>query len=133
NSGTPAIGLTLGSSSRTATYLSGSGTSALVFRYIVQSGPSGDNDTDGIAAISPIGLNGGTIKDAAGNNAALTFTPPNTSAVLVDTTPPTAALTYSPRAGKSGSLVTITATFNEPMADSPIPTIAISAVPGGTA
>src|SRR5207247_10673723 len=86
--GTPALGLTMGSSSRTASYLSGTGTSAVEFRYIVQ---PGDNDTDGIEAISPIGLNGGTIKDAAGNDAALIFTAPNTSAVLVDTTPPTAA------------------------------------------
>src|SRR5207247_420791 len=117
--------------SRTASSLPGSGTSTLVFRYTVQ---PGDNDTDGIAAISPIALNGGTIKDAAGNDAAVTFTAPDTSAVLVDTTPPTAALTYSPlSAAKSGSLVTVTATFNEPMADAPVPTIAISAVPGGTA
>src|SRR5207247_5814540 len=112
-------------------YLSGTGTSALVFRYIVQ---PGDNDADGIAAISPIGLNGGTIKDAAGTNAALTFTAPDTSAVLVDTTPPTAALTYSPAsAAKSFSALTITATFDEPMADAPVPTIAISAIIGGTA
>src|SRR5439155_12230119 len=94
----------------------------------------GDNDTDGIAAGSPIGLNGGTIKDAAGHDAPLTFTAPDTSAVLVDTTPPTAALTYSPAsAAKPGSVLTITATFNEPMADAPVPTIAISAVTGGTA
>src|SRR5205814_9823334 len=100
---------------RTASYLSGTGTSALVFRYIVQ---PGDNGTDGIAAISPIGLNGGTIKDSAGNDAALTFTAPNTSAVLVDTAPPTAALTYSPAgAAKSGTALTIMATSNEPMAE----------------
>src|SRR5206468_182538 len=100
-------------------------------RYLLQ---PGDNATGGIAAISPIGLNGGTIKDAAGHDAPLTFTPPDTSAVLVDTTPPTAALTYSPAsAAKSFSALTITATFNEPMADSPVPTIAISAIIGGTA
>ena len=39
--------LTIGSTSRQADYVSGSGTSALVFRYTVQ---SGDLDTDGIVA-----------------------------------------------------------------------------------
>src|SRR5204862_331293 len=114
NTGTPSIGLTFGSSSRTASYSSGSGTSALVFRYIVQ--PS-DNDTDGIAAISPIGLNGGTIKDAAGHDAPLTFTPP------------TAAITYAP-AGmvKQGTTLTITATFSEEMADAPAPQFSVSGV-----
>src|SRR5207247_4341105 len=77
---------------------------------------------------------GGPIQDAVGNNAALSFTAPVTSAVLVDTTAPTAALTYSPASsGKSGSKLTITATFNEPMADSPVVKLAISAVTGGTA
>src|SRR5439155_5284800 len=52
--GTPNIGLTIGANSRTATYLSGSGTSALVFRYTVV---AGDLDTDGIVSVSPINLN----------------------------------------------------------------------------
>src|SRR5207247_1778758 len=77
---------------------------------------------------------GGPIQDAVGNNAALSFTAPVTSAVLVDTTAPTAALTYSPAsAAKSGSVLTITATFTEPMADAPVVKLAISAVTGGTA
>jgi len=129
--GTPAIALTIGSTVRNASYVSGSGTSALLFRYTVV---SGDNDTDGITVAPAIGLNGGTITDTLGNNASLGFTAPNTSGVLVDATPPTAALTYSPAsAAKSGSKVTITATFSEPMAASPPPKIAISAVTGGTA
>src|SRR5205823_12091592 len=36
-------------------------------------------------------------------------------------------------AAKSGSSLTITATFSEPIADSPVVKLAISAVPGGTA
>src|SRR5207248_2295030 len=112
--GTPRIGLTIGATARNATYVSGSGSSALLFRYTTV---SGDNDTDGISVTAAISLNGGTIKDAVGNNAALSFTAPNTSAVLVDTTAPTAALTYSPASSaKSGSALTITATFNEPLA-----------------
>src|SRR5205823_2939097 len=83
---------------------------------------------------SPISLNGGTITDALGNDASLGFTSPNTSAVKVDATPPTTALTYAPAsAAKSGSSLTITATFSEPIADSPVVKLAISAVPGGTA
>jgi hypothetical protein len=84
--GTPRLVLTIGSTTRYATYLSGSGTSTLVFRYTVQ---AGDLDSDGIAVASPIDLNGGTIRDLPGNNAVLTFTPPNTSGVLVDGVAPT--------------------------------------------
>src|SRR5206468_9492807 len=49
--GTPTVGLTIGSTPRSASYVSGSGTSALVFRHTVQ---AGDADSDGIAATSPI-------------------------------------------------------------------------------
>src|SRR5437016_3674738 len=59
--GTPTIGLTIGATARNAAYVSGSGSSSLLFRYTVQ---AGDNDSDGIASASPIVLNGGTIKDA---------------------------------------------------------------------
>ena len=44
--GTPIISLTIGSTTRFASYVSGSGTSALVFRYTIQ---AGDTDTNGIA------------------------------------------------------------------------------------
>ena len=40
---------------------------------------AGDTDTNGIASASPINLSGGTIQDAAGNSAVLTFTAPNTT------------------------------------------------------
>src|SRR5439155_24253862 len=40
------------------------------------------------ASSSPIVLNGGTIKDAAGNSAALSFAPPSATGVLVDRTAP---------------------------------------------
>src|SRR5439155_28812 len=129
--GIPAIGLTIGATARNASYVSGSGTTALLFRYTTV---SGDNDGDGIAVAPAITLNGGTITDAAGNNASLSFTAPNASAVKVDATAPTAALTYSPASSaKAGSALTITATFSEPMADSPVVKLAISAVTGGTA
>lgn len=79
--GTPRIGITAGSSTVFAMYVSGSGTSTLTFRYTVA---ANDSDIDGIALLSPIGLNGGTIKDASTQNAVLTYTPPTTTGVLVD-------------------------------------------------
>ena len=41
-------------------------------------------DIDGIELVSPISLNGGTIKNASNVAAPLTFTPPTTTGVLVD-------------------------------------------------
>ncbi|MBS0346675.1 MAG: DUF4347 domain-containing protein [Proteobacteria bacterium] len=67
--GTPRIALTIGSSTVYATYQSGSGSSAVVFRYTVQ---TGDADADGIT-IGALGLNGGTLQDAVGNSATLTL------------------------------------------------------------
>jgi large repetitive protein len=91
--GTPTMTLTVGSTSRTATYLSGSGTSALTFRYTV---PTNDVDTNGVATSSPLVLNGGTLRSANGVNASLTFTLPNTTAVLVDGDEPTVISTTVP-------------------------------------
>lgn len=81
--GTPRIALDIGGVTRYATYASGSGSANLTFSYSVQ---AGDFDADGIAATSPIELNGGTIRDAAGNDANLTFTPPSMANVKVQTT-----------------------------------------------
>ena len=81
--GTPRLALTLGATTQYASYLSGSGTSALVFRYITQ---SGDADADGIAVAASLEVNGGTIQDAAGNTATLTLNSvASTTAVLVST------------------------------------------------
>jgi hypothetical protein len=88
--------LTIGSTTRYATYVSGSGSASLLFRYTVQ---AGDLDSDGIAVASPIDLNGGTIKDVPGNDAVLTFTPPDTSSVLVDGVAPTITSVTGPAAG----------------------------------
>ena len=94
--GTPRIGLTIGSNIRFADYDTGSGTTALVFNYTVQ---TGDLDADGIAVVSPISLNGGTILDANTNDAILTFTPPTTTGVLVDAVAPVADAVTPPPAG----------------------------------
>ncbi len=79
--GSPQIPVTVGSQTRYATYTSGSSTNTPTFTLTPQ---AGDLDLDGITIASPIDLNGGTIKDAAGNNAALTFTPPNTTGIKVN-------------------------------------------------
>lgn len=80
-SGTPRIALDVGGVSRFADYASGSGTSTLTFTYTAQ---AGDLDLDGVTVSSPIQLNGGTIKDVAGNNTTLTFSPPNTSGIKIN-------------------------------------------------
>ncbi|MDE1206064.1 T9SS type A sorting domain-containing protein [Tenacibaculum larymnensis] len=67
--GTPQIAITIGATTRQAVYQSGSGTSALIFRYTIQ---SGDSDTDGIA-VGTLAANGGTLKDDASNDAVLTL------------------------------------------------------------
>jgi hypothetical protein len=111
--GTPQLQLTIGSATRYATYQSGTGTSTLVFSYPVQ---SGDLDTDGIAVASTsIDLNGGTITDVPGNNAVLTFTPPDTSSVLVDGVAPTITSVTGPAAGTYivGQNLDFTVVFSE--------------------
>ena len=85
--GVPTIDLTVGTTVRKAVYTSGTGTSTLVFRYTVV---AGDNDADGVTLASSIILpTGAALKSTAnGNNATLSLSPPDTSAVLVDTVAP---------------------------------------------
>ncbi|SFW61207.1 Ig-like domain-containing protein [Chitinophaga sancti] len=80
--GTPRIAISMGSHTVYADYTSGSGTSTLSYSYTIV---DGDQDLDGIVINS---LTGGTITDAAGNTAILTFTSPNTNGVLVNTIAP---------------------------------------------
>ena len=123
--GTPSIGLTIGSSAKTASYTSGNGTANLVFRYTTQ---SGDADSDGIASVSPISLNGGTVVDAAGNEAALSFSPPDTSAVLVDAVAPTISSVSPPDNGgyKEAVNLDFVVNYNEPVTVTGTPTIGVT-------
>ncbi|CAM1361490.1 conserved protein of unknown function [Tenacibaculum soleae] len=68
-SGTPEIAINIGSTLRQAAYISGSGTSSLLFRHTVI---VSDLDTDGIA-IGSLANNMGTLKDTSGNDANLTL------------------------------------------------------------
>ncbi|WP_452610319.1 Ig-like domain-containing protein [Roseivirga echinicomitans] len=111
--GIPQLSITLGATTQQAEYISGSGSSALLFRYLVQ---SGDSDTDGIE-VGMLDLNGGTMKDAAGNNLNPTLNSVgNTTAVLVDGISPTVTSVSSTKDDgvyKVGEVIAITVTFSE--------------------
>ncbi|QSX30230.1 tandem-95 repeat protein [Shewanella cyperi] len=94
--GTPQMAITIGATTRQAVYVSGSGTSALVFRYTVQ---SGDADSDGIA-VGTLAANGGTLKDSVGNDMNLTLNSVgSTTSVLVDALAPTVSSVSVPANG----------------------------------
>jgi S-layer protein len=79
--GTPQLSLTVGTSTVNATYVSGSGSNALVFQYTVL---SGDLDTNGIT-VGALSAQGGTLRDSAGNALALTLNSvASTASVNVD-------------------------------------------------
>lgn len=63
--GKPSLPLMIGSDTAQAGYVSGSGSNTLLFRYTIR---SADQDLDGIELGSEMTLNGGTIRDAIGND-----------------------------------------------------------------
>ncbi|PJZ26626.1 hypothetical protein CH352_04660 [Leptospira hartskeerlii] len=77
-SGTPSLLLETGSADNSATYVSGSGSSTLVFQYTVTSGDT-NGDLDYVATGS---LSSGTIQDLVGNSAVLTLPSPGASGSL---------------------------------------------------
>ena len=88
--GTPQLALNSGA---TVNYASGTGTSSLTFNYTVAGGEtSADLDYNGTGSLT---LNGGTIKDAATNNATLTLASPAPRAASA--TPRTSPSTRPPR------------------------------------
>ncbi|MCX6953369.1 MAG: YDG domain-containing protein, partial [Verrucomicrobia bacterium] len=123
--GVPQLTLETGVTDRTVNYSGGSGTSVLSFTYTVQAGDSSpDLDYQSTAALA---FNGGTIKDAAGNDAILTLTPPGTpfsslgynSMLVIDGVVPTltgvsiASSNANPSRAKVGDTVTVTFTASE--------------------
>ncbi|MBF9221174.1 putative Ig domain-containing protein [Hymenobacter ruricola] len=111
--GTPQLALTIGSTARQAVYASGSGSTALVFSYTVQ---NGEVDTDGIA-LGALTLNGGTLRDAIGNDATLTLNNvPSTAGILVDAVAPTvvSSVRQNPVTATTGATsLTFRVTFSE--------------------
>lgn len=120
----PYILVTVGSAKQ-AEYASGSGTTILKFRYVLQ---SGDTDADGISTGTSITLNSGSIKDAAGNAAVLTFTAPATTGVLVDAVAPVISGVTSPDAGtyEAGDTLCFKVAFDENVDVTGMPSIELT-------
>ncbi|MDD2161168.1 cadherin domain-containing protein [Pseudomonas sp. MIL19] len=87
--GTPRVALNIGGSTAYADYVSGSGSTALVFQYTIQ---AGQTDANGISLdANALQANGGTLRDAAGNTVVLDHEAvADNASYLVDTTAPTA-------------------------------------------
>jgi hypothetical protein len=92
--GSPQITLETGVTDSLVNYTTGSGTTTLTFNYTVSPGDT-TADLDYLST-SALALNGGTIKDAVGNNATLTLPQvggiasiSGQKAIVVDTTSPT--------------------------------------------
>ena len=111
--GTPRLAVTLDTGGTAyANYVSGSGTSALVFRLTVSNGQA---DSNGISLGSGITLNGGTLRDSAGNNGVLTLNNVgSTAAVLVDAVAPqVGGIVLDGPSPTNASSVSYTVTFTE--------------------
>ena len=117
--GTPTLCLNAGPAAK-AFYASGSGTKTLTFTYTVAAGEnSADLDYDSSAALE---LNGGSIKDADGNDAILTLPEPGAPGslgankdIVIDTISPT--VTVAKATGQAdptnASRIFFTVTFSE--------------------
>ncbi len=102
--GTPTLTLNIGGTLRTATYTSGSGTTALIFSYTVV---AADADTNGISVnANSLALNGGTITNG-GTAATLTHAAvADDPADKVNVPPDTTAPVFRSAAG-AGSTITL--------------------------
>ncbi|NML38721.1 T9SS type B sorting domain-containing protein [Chitinophaga sp. G-6-1-13] len=108
--GAPSIPVIIGTQTVQATYTGGTGTATLQFSYTVQ---NGDNAPNGISLGSAIVLNGGSLKDAAGNDAVLTLQAvPATNSIIVKTSSPTVALS-STSSGRINTPFTVKLTFSD--------------------
>ena len=122
--GTPTLTLNDGS---TATYTSGSGTSALTFSYTVAAG----QNTAALTATA-VNLNGGTIKDGAGNAASLSLTGLTQTGPQIDTTAPTvSSVTGAAGDYDAGKVLTLTLNMSEAVTVTGTPTLSLN--DGGTA
>lgn len=110
--GTPRIAMVIGATTRYASYVSGSGTSALTFRYTVV---NGDIDANGIT-LGALSSNGGSLRDTAGNAASVTLNSVgSTAGINVDGTNPSitgVGASTADGAYGSGQTITITVDFS---------------------
>ncbi len=137
--GIPRLTLETGTSDAVVDYSGGTGTSILTFDYTI----AAPENKDVLDYISPsaLVLNGGTIKDAAGNNAVLALFSPGSPGSLgdnknitIDTVVPTVvSVTSSKTDGvyKQGENILITITFSEAVDVTGAPTLALNS--GGVA
>ena len=108
----PQVQLNIGGTLVYAAYASGSGTTDLLFNYTIL---AGQNDVDGISySANALGLNSGTLLDAAGNAAIITadLRADNLN-YKVDTSAPTVTITSDKSTLLAGQTAAITFTFNE--------------------
>ncbi|HRE83572.1 MAG TPA: immunoglobulin domain-containing protein, partial [Opitutaceae bacterium] len=129
-SGSATLPLTLDSGPSKATYVSGSGTNTLIFRYKVA---AGDQDLDGLTLGTALLLEGGVIYDLDGNPAELTLPAGvSTSGLRVDTVAPAAQTLAVPSAGTylAGQSLDFVATFSEPVTASGNPRLAVQLTSG---
>ncbi|GAB3713825.1 hypothetical protein GCM10027592_53330 [Spirosoma flavus] len=127
--GTPTIPLTVGSTARTASYVSGSGSTTLVFAYTVV---SGDLDNNGVTLGSAISLNGGTIRNNTINANLSLNNVASTNGVLVDGVAPTVSITSSASNPTSTSPITVSITFSESVTNFIVGDISVSNGTKGT-
>jgi hypothetical protein len=127
--GAPQLMVSIGTNVTPATYIGGTGTTALSFRYVVV---PGDLSVQGVVLGNSVGLSGGWIRDAVGNNARLAVPAVNTRNVLVDAVPPTITGLTVPAAGTytKNQTLSFTVTFSEPMTVTGVPKL--QAVIGST-
>lgn len=123
-SGSPALEFDLNASTVQAVYLTGSGTTTLTFRYIIQ---AGDEDHNGIDIQSLI-LNGGSIRDPSLHNANLTLTPFSIPSIIVDANGPVISLFTPPTNGnyKIGDILEFSVDWSEPTYVSGTPRLALT-------
>ena len=127
-SGAPMLVLDVGRVERNAELVEGSGSSRLNFAYTVQ---AGDRDTDGVS-VGPDALIGGTIVDAAGNDALREYQPlpaqgpprirvdgvvPRVVTVAIDSCPGERREPCSPTRDtyRIGETIRVVVQFNEPV------------------
>jgi hypothetical protein len=127
--GTPQLTLNDGA---VVNYTSGSGTSTLTFNYTVAAGQNTANLD--YASTSALALNGGTIKDAAANNANLTLPATGTNGlaqthITIDTTAPSVtgvSTTTGTGTYGVGTVIPITVAFNEVVTVTGAPQLALN-------
>jgi hypothetical protein len=116
--GTPSLSITIGSTTRQATYLSGGdGQTSLIFRYTVQ---EGDLDTDNSIGLGSLTLNGGVITDEANTNSLLTLPVSSLSSTKIDGVRPFVASITLPTNGTYSTVAPLTSfefilQWNEPV------------------